>query len=386
MSQAPPSRRPKWPIILGLSLLLFLLAAGGAYYLRPISCSSAIAPLPPLRTATIGSPAQALGSLVGLQPFLEPQHYACAQTFQARLAAYLDTARRLGYLTPHSVVVFPEYIGTWLALEGEARKSFSAQTLSEAMWPFVLKSPFRFWQAYKAAAQQNLKDPAAAAIFQLKAPQMAQTYHRTFSRLAQDYGVTIVAGSIVLPDPYIEGDSLLIRPGGPLYNISVVYRPDGRPEPTLVRKAFPIATELDFTQPGRVQDLPTFSTPLGRLGVLICADSWFPESYTALGKIDLLAVPSYLMGDSCWGKPWRGYSGWPTPPDVTTLPPTEGEAWLTYAMAGRLPAHNPNAYGINVFLRGRFWELGADGRAITTHQNQKQTLDADILCVWIENP
>lgn len=381
MGHSPRKRR--FLRLLGISVLGAALVAGTyRYYTRPAKCSPS--PLiPPLRTAELGLRSQARGSLVGIQPYLEPQHYACPEAFSARLTAYMDSAQRSEYFTEASIVVFPEYIGTWLALVGEVQSSLDAPTLSRAMLPFVLKSPLRFWRAYRAAAQQGVKDPSAAAIFQLKAPPMAQTYHRTFSELARKYKVTLVAGSIVLPDPYIQEDSLFVRPGGALYNVSLVYRPDGRPEPAIVRKAFPIATELDFTQPGQVQTLPTFSTPLGRLGVLICADSWFPESYAALGTVDLLAVPSYLMGDSCWEKPWRGYSGWPTPADVTISPPTEGEAWLTYAMAGRLPQHYPAAAGINVFLKGRFWELGADGRTISLYNSQKQTIDADIVCIWI---
>lgn len=31
-----------------------------------------------------------------------------------------------------------------------------------------------------------------------------------------------------------------------------------------------------------VEDLPVFETPVGKLAVLICADSWFPEQYKAL--------------------------------------------------------------------------------------------------------
>ncbi len=377
-------RKRRWIFV----LLAGLLVGGGwlfyTLYTKPASCPTLPLPIPALQTAELGSRAGAKGSFVGIQPFLEPHDYACAERFYQKLASYLDTAQRLGYLTPATVVAFPEYIGTWLVVEGEAERSLRAQTLSAAMVPFVIKAPWRFWQAYRAAAKQNLKDPAAAAIFQLKARQMARTYHRVFSQLAKNYGVTLVAGSVVLPDPYVEGDSLYVRPGGALYNVSLVYRPDGRPEPTLVRKAFPIATELDFTQPGRVQELPTFETPLGRLGVLICADSWFPESYAALGEVALLAVPSYLMGDSCWEKPWRGYSGWPAPADVTAQPPTEGEAWLTYAMGGRLPQHSPTATGINVFLKGRFWELGADGRATTLYQGQKQALEADLVCIWMQ--
>lgn len=321
-------------------------------------------------------------TLVGFQPYLEPVDYRCERSFAAKIEAYLDSARARGYLRPGSVAVFPEYIGTWLVLMREPGIGLRwASTLEGALTWFVLRHPWAFWKAYKQVREAGLADPSAAAVFQVKAEAIAQAYHRTFSRLSRRYGVTLVAGSVVLPGARIEKDSLVVQVGAPLENVSVVYGPDGRPFPRLVRKAFPIATELAFTRPGRVEELPTFETAVGRLGVLICADSWFPQSYQALGKVDILVVPSYLMGDSCWGLPWRGYSGWPAPADVRSDSLTEGEAWLTYAMGGRLPKWDSTAVGLNVFLRGRFWELGADGRAIAVWRGRAQSAEADIVAV-----
>ncbi|GIV22763.1 MAG: carbon-nitrogen hydrolase family protein [Bacteroidia bacterium] len=331
----------------------------------------------------IGSRDSATASLVGIQPEVEPGEYGCPESFKRKMELYLQYAKHKGYLTPKTIVVFPEYIGTWLVLLEAPAAAYIRARLEESLRWFVLKHPWRFWRAYRAAQAEGWKDPAAVAAFQGKAAEMARVYHRTFSELARAYGVTLVAGSIVLPGARIEGDSLRVEPGAPLENVSVVYGPDGRPFPQIVRKAFPIATELTFTRPGRVEALPTFETSLGRLGVLICADSWFPQSYQALGKVDIVVVPSYLMGDSCWGRPWRGYSGWPAPPDVRDTVLTEGQAWLTYALGGRLPRYDSTAVGLNVFLRGQLWELGADGQAIAVVQGKTYTTPAEVVCVWL---
>lgn len=51
-------------------------------------------------------------------------------------------------------------------------------------------------------------------------------------------------------------------------------------------------------------------------------------------------------------------------------------------MGGRLARHDSSAVGINVFLKGRFWELGADGRLISTLPKEGTVLwDADVVCV-----
>lgn len=367
-------------------LIALLLLGGGAYWslMQPPRCMEGEIDPPPLRITRKAAPGKANGHLVGIQPFMEPADYACAARFEGKLRAYLDALQREGCLTERTIVVFPEYIGTWLVLLGEPAGTFRAQTLEGALTWAVLRQPWRFWRAYRTAGAEGWTDPSAVAAFRLKAPEMARTFHETFSKLARAYQITIVAGSIVLPGARIESDSLIVQPSEALENVSLLYRPDGKPDPQIVRKAFPIAMELGFTRPGEVTQLPVYKTPLGRLGILICADSWFPQSYEALGQIDLLAVPSYLMGDSCWTQPWRGYSGWDAPADVQLTSLREGEAWLTYAMGGRLPRYDSTATGVNVFLRGRFWELGADGRLVSVTQGNTEALETDILCLSIQ--
>ena len=321
--------------------------------------------------------------VIGIQPFMEPTDYACEAAFEKKLQLYLDSIR--GYLRPGAIVIFPEYVGTWLILLQEHPLSFRASTLEGALIWFVLRRPWMFWQYRKAARQAGWKDPDAAAAFHIKAPEMAAAYHRTFARLAARYGITIVAGSIVLPGAQIVGDSLVVstEAAAPLENVSVVYGPTGKPL-GITRKVYPIATELDFTQPAPVESLRTYAVGDKRLAVLICADSWYPTTYKAIGEADIWAVPSYLMGDSCWGTPWRGYSGWASPEDVRDTLLSEGQAWQTYAMGGRLPHWQRGAIGLNVFLLGHFWNLGADGRAIAIRRDSLYEAPpyTHIILVW----
>jgi hypothetical protein len=207
------------------------------------------------------------------------------------------------------------------------------------------------------------------AIFRLKAAAMAGAYQRTFSRLARAFGVTIVGGSIVLPAPRVAPDGTLVAgDAGALHNVAALFRPDGRVDPALVRKVFLIDSERAFLAAGAVAELPVFRTPAGRLGVLLCADAWYPESHAVLrGRgAELVAVPAFADGDGSWGARWQGYNGAPAPADVESADVRrlrEAEAWLKYGLAGRLRAGGARA-GITVFLRGALWDLGSDGQTI----------------------
>jgi hypothetical protein len=67
----------------------------------------------------------------------------------------------------------------------------------------------------------------------------------------------------------------------------------------------------------------------------------------------------------------------------------EGEAWGKYALAGRLAESGARA-GINVFLRGHLWDLGADGRACAvlgdTRHTCARTDGGAIVNLWLGAP
>jgi hypothetical protein len=253
----------------------------------------------------------------------------------------------------------------------------------------VFHHPLKFVAKLFASKE---KGKAEAAFFRLKADQMAGIYQDVFSQLARDYAVTIVAGSIVLPAPQISSRRLILTEG-PLHNTSIVYQPDGIPYPHLIYKAFPTAKELLFTKPASASDIPYFETPAGRLGVLICADSWYPQAYVPLKeqRIDLLAVPSFgSFAVQGWNQPWLGYDGWQAPADADfndVQKITEGQAWKKYSLAGRIRSSGAT-HGINVFLRGKLWDQDSGGWPATLVRDgdvfiEEQTDKAAILSVWL---
>jgi predicted amidohydrolase len=329
------------------------------------------------------------GNLLGIEPFMTPQDYAGEKSFFDKLNGYLLTAQSEKYLNAKSIVLFPEYLGTWLVLASESERIIQATTFAAAEKAMVFRHLLLFLSHVLKSKEKNRME---AAFFRMKAPLMAEIYQNVFSRLARQYSVPIVAGSIVLPAPQIESQNLVVH-DGPLYNTSVVFRPDGTPYPALTRKVFPTARELPFTTPASVRDIPSFDTALGRLGVLVCADSWFPQAYAALEEqeIDMLAVPSCQMFDTeGWSGPWHGYDGWPLPADVEVNDVrhiTEAQAWNKYSLAGRIRASGAG-YGMNIFLRGKLWDQDLGGWPATLVRGtevfvEEPTQRAAILSLWL---
>jgi predicted amidohydrolase len=81
------------------------------------------------------------------------------------------------------------------------------------------------------------------------------------------------------------------REGGSLYNAAVVIGPEGWIG--TFRKVHLWNAENLYFEPGN-PGFPVFKTPLGRIGVAICYDIWFPETFRlqALKGADIVCVPT----------------------------------------------------------------------------------------------
>ena len=137
--------------------------------------------------------------------------------------------------------------------------------------------------------------------------------------LCRDEGVHLVAGVVE-------------RDGDDLFNTAVLIGPDG-----LIgtyRKAHTWALEKTFYEPGNL-GVPVYDTPLGRIGMHICYDCWFPESFRLMAAqgADLICAPSNWV---------------PVPAQRDDLP----------AMANLLCMTNAHTNLVYVAAAGR---VGADG-------------------------
>jgi len=316
------------------------------------------------------------GNLVGVQAFMEPIDYASEENFSKKIRFYLEEGRKKNWLISNkTIIVFPEYIGTWLVTLNEKENIYNTPKIESGLQTMVLRNAGKFLKTYLSAPAE-VKDKVKYSVFAMKAPAIAKVYQQVFSALAKEYQVTIVAGSVLLPEPSVK-NGVLKTEKGQLYNTSVVFEPNGQINPSLIKKAFPTADELGFICPIKPKEIPVFETSVGRMGVLICADAWFSDAYKVLKNkgVDFVITPSYSNGVGYWQKPWSGYSGAETPEDakVDVGNISLGEAWVKYAMGTRAKQEAGVNKGINVFLQGNLWDLGADGSTIVLSDSARAT-------------
>ncbi|MGY6742952.1 MAG: nitrilase-related carbon-nitrogen hydrolase [Cecembia sp.] len=302
------------------------------------------------------------GNVVGIQPYMLESDYLSEERFFQKLEAYYQKAKEEGFLKSNTIVLLPEYLGTWLVILDEKPSVAKSSTLTWAMAQLVLTNPFEFFKHYPLS--KNEEDRIASTLFRMKADQMAKAYERSFLTLSKKYQVFTAAGSINLPDPQVIDNQIIVKKEGALYNSSFLFGPDGSIFPQVIKKSFPISSEKPFIAASPPTAIPSFQLPMGKVGILVCADSWYPEAYQAIKGVDLVLVNSYCAVDGAMEVPWAGYNGAPAPTDVDLSDIgeiSEQEAWQKYALPGRIGLSGAK-HGVNVFLRGELWDLGTDGQ------------------------
>jgi hypothetical protein len=117
-----------------------------------------------------------------------------------KLAAYLQQARDQGLLNDKN---HRRAARTCRHLaDGQWRKDelYQATTLKEAMNWLAVSNPLKFVRALISADGDSCLDDAH---LRMKAKGMAKDYQALFGGLAKEFDVTLVAGSIVLPEPSV---------------------------------------------------------------------------------------------------------------------------------------------------------------------------------------
>lgn len=326
------------------------------------------------------------GNLLGIQPELFPTDYQSPERLHRKLAAYLQQAQNQGLLNDKTVVVLPEHVGTWLMISGEKDELYQAPSLSEAMNWLAASNPLLFARAWLTAKGDNRLDDAH---LRMKSKAMAKDYQALFGGLAKEFHITLVAGSIVLPEPSIRDGQL--KPGsGALFNSSVVFGRDGVPLGQPQRQMHPIFDQRDVIEAEDDHSINVVDTPAGRLGVLIGSDSWYPDNYRKLDEkgVQLVAVPAFVVGHGVWNQPWGGYKGSSTPGSVSLKPGevSEGQAWHRLTLTAQPPSSRAIA-GVSVFLRGQFWDKTSSGQSFLSSNGQQfadgEARGARLLNVWL---
>ncbi|NKQ11639.1 carbon-nitrogen hydrolase [Pseudomonas sp. SST3] len=238
-----------------------------------------------LRTLPINSQGQpgTAGNLLGMEARLMPADYQSRERLQLKFTTYLNQARTAGLLGSRTVVVLPEHVGTGLFALGEKPEVQQARTLRDAMQWMALSNP---WDYLRALLSNESDDRRTEAVLRIKGRQMADDYQLIFGGLAKTYGVTMVAGSIVLPEPRLENGRLLTG-NGPLRQVSLSFASNGQPIGPLQYKNTLSRYERRYSEASDAS-AATLPTPAGRLAVLIGCDAYV-QSPPA--DAELLAIP-----------------------------------------------------------------------------------------------
>lgn len=184
-----------------------------------------------------------------------------------------------------------------------------------------------------------------AKYFDLAEPVPGPTTE-ALGRLAKKHGVVVVASLFERRAP------------GLFHNTAVVLESDGRPA-GIYRKMHipedPRFFEKFYFAPGDLGFTP-IDTSVGRLGVLVCWDQWYPEAarLMALAGAEVLVYPTAIGT-------WHG---------EPALEATQHDAWRTmqraHAIANGLPVLAVNRIGDEGELTfwGRSFAAGPDGRIL----------------------
>lgn len=190
-----------------------------------------------LRTHIISSPRpeNSPGNLLLVRPQLYPSDFQSTAQLRLKLAAALDQAQNAGLLTPETLVALPEHIGTWLLARGEKAEFYQARTRQQVRDWLLLGNPLLATRALLLNLDAERLDEA---LLRMKAEQMARDYQQLFAGLASEYRVTLLAGSILLPAPYLQAGELHSG-DGPLRNASLVFNAEGQVQGELYSEPWP---------------------------------------------------------------------------------------------------------------------------------------------------
>ena len=289
------------------------------------------------------------GNVVGVQAHMTTWDYTGAEAFLSKLEYYMSEVQEQGWIGDRTVVVFPENIGTPLVAVGEKEFVYSSTTISDASRKMILSNLITYASTRYGTADE-VRDEEV--LFRMKASSMLRAYVYAFSKVAEEYEVTIVAGSITLPDPEITEGQIELG-DGPLRNVSVTFHPDGSIDNFL---SYGLADALDMPSGDRSFAL---ESKLGQIGLLTCPEMWEEDTYAALSKAEtkVVIVPSCDPRNTPWPRDQEV-------DDIINMKRSgvveqEEEPWYTFPVAQTMANDIPNA--IAVYLCGDLWDLNSTG-------------------------
>lgn len=233
--------------------------------------------------------------LCAVQMHWDVEHYQSPQAFENKIRSLMEQVRGTACRDEDILVAFPEDVGTPLVFMKSYPAVKNAKTLPDAVRILIRKNLSRvlFYRIryrvswFRALALATAKDTA-------------KVYLDVFSRMAKTYRVTLVAGSVLLPDFGWQKDVKKTNykiPDKNIYNTAFLFNAQG--ELAGIQKKTHLVPDLedkggfDLSE-GNIDDLQVFDTPAGRVGIAVCLDCFKEPVIKDLAQkgADILIQPS----------------------------------------------------------------------------------------------
>jgi predicted amidohydrolase len=221
---------------------------------------------------------------VAVQYRTRMEDYASAATFARAMRDRMESASRHFLPGCPTLVVFPEDVGLGLVFTSDFEHVRNCKRVTQA--GAILAA--RYMIAVGKWKMRGAISLNAALLKALSDSHVERIYRETFSRLAQEYGVYLCAGSApIAPDPARAA----------VYNLSYLFAPDGslilsQPKTRLLEQEGRNGLGLTAADESALQ---TATLPFCTLGIAICYDAFFSSVIARLHKMgaDVLVQPSF---------------------------------------------------------------------------------------------
>ena len=80
------------------------------------------------------------GNLLALSPYVHTHDFSSEQAFYNMLEYYLSFAQRKKLLNDSTIVVLPEYLGTWLVAANEKKEMYKDTSITDALQRIVFSN------------------------------------------------------------------------------------------------------------------------------------------------------------------------------------------------------------------------------------------------------
>lgn len=310
-----------------------------------------------------------LGNLIGIQPFFLPLDFYSAENFKNSLRPIFEKAKADNLIDRKTLIILPEHVGTGLYLLKE-NKSVYTSSYSNALTELKSSHKLAIEEFQKQCNSTNCSAASLEweTIIREKKDDVAKIYNETFSELAKEYSVSIIAGSVILPEPKIvKGELVAGDKESKLYNVSITYLPNGKAIDQIIKKINLSNWEKEFLTPGELKQDLIIAVPGWKVGVLIGIDSFYSSVYSqiAKSKVDGLVSPASNIN-----------IGRIQDESNKLLELQEPVTWHRYSLKDRSVGTNAKVY-LQVFWDGNLWDIKDIPQSFSSRENNEPVLSSD---------